>query len=73
MWGTHEGMGWWMVVGSVWFVLFWAVVTYFIFWAASRGGGGQAPGETPLDILKRRYAAGEISKEEFDRMRQDIG
>ncbi len=29
--------------------------------------------ETPLEILKKRYAKGEISKEEFDRMKKDVG
>jgi len=28
--------------------------------------------ESPIDILKRRYAQGEITKEEFDKMRKDV-
>jgi len=33
-----------------------------------RGGVGEAP----LDILKRRYARGEITKEDYDRIKQDL-
>ena len=37
-------------------------------------GLAQPPGvsETPLDILKRRYASGEITREEFEAMKEDI-
>ena len=75
MWGAHEGMGWWMVLGSVWFVLFWGAVIYFIVSAVGRTSGGGMPGsrETPLDILKRRYAAGEISEKDYERMREELG
>jgi putative membrane protein len=29
-------------------------------------------GATPLDVLRRRYAAGEVSREDFERMRQEL-
>ena len=30
-------------------------------------------GETAFDVLKRRYASGEITQEQFKRMRQELG
>jgi putative membrane protein len=36
----------------------------------THSSAGQA--ETPLDILKRRYARGEITREEFEAMKEDL-
>ncbi len=72
MWGGHEGMGWWMVIGSLWFMVFWAAIIY----GASRrfdGDKRSAPNaETPLEIVERRYASGEIGREEFEILRRDL-
>ncbi len=37
--------------------------------AADRFDGALPPAESPLDILARRFAAGEISAEEFQKAR----
>lgn len=34
--------------------------------------GNERTTETPLEILKKRYARGKITKEDFDRMKKDI-
>ena len=34
--------------------------------------GPSTSSETPLDVLKRRYAAGEITREQFEQMRRDV-
>ena len=40
-------------------------------WNTRDDGAEQKP-DSPLEILKRRYAKGEITKEEFDRIKGDI-
>lgn len=70
MWGEHEGMGWWMLFGSVWFVLFWGLVI----WAVARlfGPRDGYPRDDPMDIARRRYARGEISRDELEQIRRDL-
>ena len=67
MWGEHEGMGWWMLFGSVWFVVFW-----FFARILRRPGSRERWEESALEILRRRYARGEISRAEYEAMRRDI-
>ena len=40
---------------------------------AARGPDGAARGPDPLDILRERYARGEIDDEEFERRRKVLG
>jgi putative membrane protein len=62
----HYGYGGWFM----WLipVILIAIVIYFIVQARESGGSG----ETPLEILKKRYARGEITKEDYDRMKRDL-
>jgi uncharacterized membrane protein len=39
---------------------------------AQRGAGSSAPADDPLEILRRRYAAGEIDDEEYQRRRKTL-
>jgi len=53
-------------------LLFWGLVVGFIVWLV---GLCAAPRRTDnsLEVLRRRFAAGEISLEDFDKMRKALG
>lgn len=68
-WGPMMGYGFGGMLMWIIFIAIFIVLIYFIMRAAK---GRDRAGETPLEILKKRYATGEITKEEFDRMRKDI-
>ena len=40
--------------------------------AVGKSSTGHVQGESALDILKKRYAKGEITKEEFENMKKDV-
>ena len=76
MWGgnTMSGWGWaWMTVGMVTMLLFWGAVLALIIWAVRSVSGGKGTVErSPVDIAKARYARGEISKEQFQELRDEL-
>ena len=71
-------MMWPWMFGGGWMIIIWIVIIGLIVWGVvaltRRGGSGPSAGEkrSPLDITKERYAKGEISKEEFERIRKDL-
>lgn len=80
-WGPHMvgwGGGWYaMILGPLFMILFLAVAVLLVRWLGGPWQGTlpppSQPGRTPLDILKERFARGEIDKEEFEERRRILG
>ena len=72
MWGEHDGMGWWMLFGSVWFVFFWIAIIWLFIRSVGTPHEGGSRDASAIEIARRRYARGEISREEFDQIRRDL-
>lgn len=80
-WGSYGGTS---VIGFIFMMIFMvaiiAGIVLFIVWlvrqtaggGAVAGPGAAAGGESALDILKKRYASGEIDKNEFEEKRKDL-
>ena len=77
--GMGPGMGWGMLAHGVFWLFLLALaiigaiaIARSVFGARNTGkrGGNRSPG---LDILEERYARGEIQREEYLRMRSDLG
>ena len=76
--GMMRGHGWrWgfgMGLGGLAMLAFWGVliVGVVLFVRVLGGDTGHRWQRTPIDILKRRYAAGEITREQYEAMRKDL-
>ena len=73
-----DGQMWW---GGGWLMMIlWTILTIaIILWAVrvfqKRDYDNMSitqKTETPLEIVKKRYARGEITKEEYDRLKRDL-
>lgn len=78
MWGDMGTMGWgWGTLGILHMVLWWVLIVLGIAvlakWLFGAGAQGRcASGGSALEILKERYARGEIGKEEFEQKKRDL-
>ncbi len=66
--------------GGIFSIIFWIVIIVLGVWLVgslvsrtnSQPPANLPPTESALDILKKRYAHGEITKEQFEEMRRDL-
>lgn len=70
MWGFHDGMGWWVVFGGFWMLVFWAAIIGLAVWGINRTSRRDDRDHTdsPVEIAKRRLAHGGITRDEYEEL-----
>lgn len=71
MW-WNNGMGLWMIFGSLWMIIFWAAIIALIVWIVRKFTSQKGPSNNAIEIAKQRYARGEITKEQFEQIKKDL-
>ena len=65
----YSNYGYW----NIFWILLLAVVIFLIVWIIYNFGIKNTSSETPLNILRKRFAKGEITKKEFENMKKEMG
>jgi putative membrane protein len=73
-WTMDGGMGIWMLFNMIFWILVIIGIVLLAVWISRMAGRGERSkiDESALDILKKRYARGEISKEKYEEKKRDI-
>lgn len=73
-WGMHPMWGVWGIGMMLMMLLFWGLVVVGVVlgirWLMNQGKESRS--DSALEILRQRYARGEINKEEFEARKRDL-
>jgi len=80
VWGDMGSMmGWgggWGLLGALHMLLWWVLIilgiVVLVKWLVAAKRDAPAPGDRAFEILRERYARGEIDKDEFDKRKSDL-
>ena len=70
--GGYGTIGFGMGFGFIFMLLFWGLIIWLIVTLISTAQSNKNDGSDPFTILKKRYARGEISKKEFERLKKEL-
>ncbi len=73
--GYGMGYGIWGILGLIFWILViigLVLLIKYLWEGGGIGSGAKKEQESALEILKRRYARGDISKEEFEEKKKDL-
>lgn len=70
--GLGFGYGYGGMFMGIIFLILLGVAVYFLVQHLRTKDIGEQVQETPVDILKKRYAKGELTKEDFERMKNEL-
>lgn len=69
----NNGYGWpWALLWLAFAVLFWGGLIVLLVWAVRSATTPRRTQDTAMQVLKRRLAAGEITQEEYERIKRLI-
>ena len=74
-WGFPGGGGWaWVLGGGLMMLLFWGglIVLAVLAFSAWQRREARPAGSAGLEVLKARYARGEITRAEYDEIRREL-